>query len=418
VSARAAAPAVALVVLAWVSAGPAPLARALAEAGAPTDFVRDYVTAHARVRRGQVAPPIGEDGNAYAVSIGAPEVVLLGGPYHLHPPPALLPILALVPLGFAGAARAWLALSLVALGALAFGLLSLARPDVRPSPLAILLTFAALVLWPPVLHNLAKGQWSILMAALVTLGFRALERRRPRAAGAWLGAAASLKATPVLLLGYVALRRPRAAATMLAVCALAVGAALLVSGLPPWRDWLGDMPRDVAVWQTWLPNTASLDGLFARLFAGGAFARPLVDAPALARALNAGASLALVGVVVLATHRTATPSRGGDRALAAAWIALVVVLNPLAWTHTAILALPALALLWGLAPPWTLAVALALLSVPRETLAALAGPPPVAPAAAPLLSLHAFALLLIVFTALRCARSAPAPDLERSPAPP
>jgi hypothetical protein len=81
-----------------------------------------------------------------------------------------------------------------------------------------------------------------------------------------------------------------------------------------------------------------------------------------------------------------------------------VLLNPLGWTHTLLLALPALALLHGLASRSTLLVALALMSVPRHTLAALAGPAPTGPAVAPLLSLHAAGLCLLVVTALRLAR--------------
>ena len=124
-----------------------------------------------------------------------------------------------------------------------------------------------------------------------------------------------------------------------------------------------------------------------------------------------------MGAAALATWRRGA-TRDAERALGAAWLALVVLLNPLAWTHTVVLAVPALALLWGQAPPATLALAFALLSVPRQTLAALAGPPPVGPAAAPILSLHAAALLIVFVTALRAARRAPAPDRARSPAPP
>ena len=409
-SARGAALAVAIVAAGWVSAGPAPVLEVLHEAPAPTDFTRDFVSAHARLARGRGAPPlVGEQGNAYAKSIGAPEVALWGAPYYVHPPPAFFPVAALVPLGFACAARAWLALSLAALAALAFGLVALAQPEVTPRPTTIVATFVALALWPPVLHCLAKGQWSIALAAFVTLGWRALERRRSRAAGAWLGAAVSLKVTPALLLGYLALRDRRATATLLAVVAGAVAASAIVSGVEPWRLWVAELPPNVAVWQTWAANTASLNGLFARLFVGGPFARPWLVAPTLARALDLAAAASLVGWTAAVTWRTPA-SRAGDRALGAGWIALVVLVNPLAWTHTATLALPALALLVGVAPPWPLVASFALLSVPRQTLQVLAGPLPVGPATAPLLSLHAAALVVIVVTALRCARSSVVED--------
>jgi hypothetical protein len=394
---------VALLAVGWCSAGLAPLGEATSQALAPTDFARDFVTAHWYRHRGGEGPRTEAEGNAYAAAIGAPEVQPVGAPYYAHPGPALLPTLALVPLGFRGAAAAWLALSLLALAALAVGLAALATPDGRPRAGWVCVTFLALLLWPPTLHNLAKGQWSILLAALLVAGWRALEARRAREAGGWLGAATSLKVSPALLFGYLVLRERRAAATLVAVVLAAGAAALTVTGVGGARAWLVDAQPNVAGWQTWVGNTVSLNGLFARLFAGGPYARPLVAAPAAARALTMVSSLALVAWAAAATWRTPR-SRRADRCLGAAWLALGVLLNPLGWTHTLLLALPALALLHGLASRSTLLVALALMSVPRHTLAALAGPAPTGPAVAPLLSLHAAGLCLLVVTALRLAR--------------
>jgi hypothetical protein len=403
---------VALLAVGWCSAGLAPLGETAAQALAPADFARDYVTAHWYHHRGGDGPRTEEEANAYAAAIGAPQVTPVGAPYFAHPGPALLPTLALLPLGYRGAAVAWLALSLLALGALAWGLVALATPDEPPRARRLCVTFVALFLWPPTLHNLAKGQWSILLAALLVAAWRALEARRGRQAGAWLGAATSLKVSPALLLGYLVFRERRAAATLVAVALAAGAASLTVTGVGGARAWLAEAQPNVAGWQTWVGNTASLNGLVARLFAGGPYARPLVAAPGAARALTMVLSLALVGWAAMATWRT-PPSRRADRCLGAAWLALGVLLNPLGWTHTLLLALPALVLLHGLAPRNTLLVALALMSVPRQTLAALAGPPPTTPAAAPLLSLHAAALLLLVVTALRLATD----DVRMEPAP-
>jgi Glycosyltransferase family 87 len=386
---------VALVAVAWVSAGAAPLRDALGGALAPVDFVRDYVAAHARVHVGRGAAPADEAGNAYAAALGGPTVVLFEGPFHLHPPAALLPVLPLVPLGFAGAALAWLVLSLAALGALAFMLVEILDEARAPTATRVLTAFLLALAWPPVLHNLAKGQWSILLAALMAAGARALTLGRPRAAGVWLGLAASFKATPVLLLAFLVLRHRRAAAAMLTTLVALAAVTLAVNGLAPWRAWLADAPRDVVAWQGWVANTASLNGLPARLFAGGRFARPLLEAPALARALTIGLSGALVLGLAFVTWR-AERSPANERGLFAAWALLSVVLNPLAWSHTLVMALVPAALLVGLVPLWALGVALALLSIPRESLAALAIPVPVAPLRGLVLSLHAAALLFLV----------------------
>jgi hypothetical protein len=400
-----------LVGAAWISAGVVPLAAAVNGLAAPIDFVRDYGAAHARVHGGRGTAPADEAGNDYAAALDAPRVVLLGGPYHLHPPPAQLPSLPLVPLGFRGAAAAWLALSQAALAALAFLLVVTATRSERPPPWLVAGVYLLLVLWPPALHNVAKGQWSIALAALVLAGWHSLERGRHRAAGVWLGLAASVKATPLLLLGYLLLRQRRAAAAMLATLATAGAASLVVSGLAPWRAWLADAPRDVVAWQTWTANTASVGGLFARLLASSGFSRPLVEAPRLPRALTFAVSALALAVVAWRTAgaRAATPptpqDRRDDRRLFAAWTGLVVLLNPLAWSHTLLLALIPLALLVGEAPPWALGAALVVMTIPRETLEALAGPLPVAPLPGLWLSLHAGAVALLVAVALRAPRA-------------
>ncbi|HVZ74120.1 MAG TPA: glycosyltransferase family 87 protein [Polyangia bacterium] len=387
----------ALLAAAWVSAGAAPVRDAVTGAPRPVDFARDYVTAYARVHEGRGAPPEGEAGNTLGATLGAPRVELLGGPYFIHPPPALLLVLPLVPLGFAGAAWAWLALSLVALAALAACLVE-ALDGRRAHAVALTVVLLA---WPPVLHGLAKGQWSLILAALIALGARDLERGRPRAAGVWLGVAASLKATPALLLVYLVVRERRAARAMLATGVGVAALSIAVNGFAPWIAWFTDAPRDVAAWQTWTANTASLAGVVGRLFAGGPFATPLVAAPGLARALTIALSLALVAALALVTRR-APPTREADRATFAAWLALVVVLNPLAWTHTVILALPALAR-FARGPA---ALALVVLSIPRETLLVLAGSIPVQTVPGLALSLHAAALVVFAAVAAKAALSA------------
>jgi hypothetical protein len=386
--------ALALVAAAWASAGAAPFAEALTEASEPIDFTRDYVAARARLDGVSVHDQ--DAGNAYAATIGAPRVVLLGAPYYVHPPTAAFVVTPLAPLGFAGAARAWLALSLAALAALAFVLASVITRSERPSPATLGLVFLLLALWPPVLHNLAKGQWSILLAALIALGWRALERGHARAAGALLGVAASLKATPVLLLGYLALRHRRAAGAMALTLAGVVLASAAAFGLEPWREWVANARPNALAWQTWTANTASLGGLFARLFTGSAFARPVAEVPVAAQALTLGTAALLVAGAVGASRR-AQPS--ADHALFALWAAVAVVVNPLGWTHTTVMALLPLALVARDGASPALLVVLAALAVPRQTLAVLAGPLPVSPGRGLVLSLHAGALLLLIAAA-------------------
>jgi len=77
-------------------------------------------------------------------------------------------------------------------------------------------------------QNLTHGQLSLLVGTFVAAGVADLMQKRDLRAGTWLGLAAALKLTPLLfLLALPLMRRPRAAAMMLAV---AFAAVLLV----PW----------------------------------------------------------------------------------------------------------------------------------------------------------------------------------------
>jgi len=243
-------------------------------------FARDYVTAHARVHLGRGGPPVGESGNDYGRAVGAPRSRLLDGPYFIHPPPALLAILPLVPLGFHGAALAWLALSLLALGVLAFFPRGSGRARRRARHRAGALLALVLLVWPPVLHNLSKGQWSILLAALIAAGGSALARGRPRAAAS---ASASQRAskqrrsscslTSRSATGAPALAMTGTLATAAALSVAANGSASGATGSPtrPATSPLGKVTA----------NTVSLGGALGRLFAGAPTRTPLVAAPRL-----------------------------------------------------------------------------------------------------------------------------------------
>jgi hypothetical protein len=396
----------------WFSSGAVPVRDALAGVRDPADFVRDYVTARVRLEDGRGPPPDGEAANDRGARLGTPRVMLLGGPFHLHPPPGLLPVLAVAWLPWHAAARAWALLSLAAVAWLAWSLESIRRPERPPGPLRLGLVAALLVLWPPTLHCLEKGQWSIWLAALLAAGFRALERDRPIRAGALFGAAASLKATPLVLFGLLLARSRRAAAAMAATVVALALAATAVVGLAPWRAFLADAPRDVAAWATWLANTASLDGVLARLWTASPFSRPLAVAPGLARAAFALTEAALLAAAIAVGWRQWSSARrsGAGEPLgacwSAAWLALPVLLNPLGWTHVVVMLLVPIVVALrdgGAATRAVALAALAALSIPRQTLFAWAGPMPVPPLRGLVLGVHAFAALAL-YVALLAAR--------------
>jgi hypothetical protein len=397
---------------AWISAGHHPFVIALEGARSPTDFTRDYVSARALSRGEPLSQLDGARGNAEAVSVGAePVIILENSPFHLHPPPASLPLRLLVPLGFRGASAVWLGLSILALGALARLLVGIvarvAEPPVGPFPL-----FALLLLWPPTLTNFQLGQWSAILAALVAAGYSAWDADRRQRGAVWIAIATALKLTPDALFPFIALRDKRAAATFASTVAAAMVLALpLGGGFDAWFAFLHSTAPNVTHWLTWWHNTLSIHGLFARYLVGAHFARPLAEAPHAARALAWLVDAALV-LTALAATRAASGrkhDRGVEGCVFAMWGVLAVVLNPLAWTHYALLlALPA-ALVWrataDAATPLSprtraqvrgaLGAAIVGLTVPKETILFFARPFPSAPVKAPLLSLHLFAALLL-----------------------
>jgi hypothetical protein len=320
-------------------------------------------------------------------------------------------MLLLSPLSFNAASAVWLALSLAALVWLAAKLLRAATPEHphRPSVVGVATLTGVLLLWPPVLHNLEKGQWSILLAAMVASAWRSTSSGsggvRPGRAGLWIGAAASLKVMPATVLPFFIARHRAAAWTALAALVVISAATLPLTGASPWLIFVEQSSANVAALETWYANTASLHGLLARLFVGGPFARPLVHSPTLGRALQLTTDGALLAVAAIATWR-AKRGTPGERPLFALWATLAVLLNPLAWAHTAVLlALPFAILFGGDERPRRralLAAALVLLSIPKETLYRLAGPPPSSGLSALFLSLHALGALILFVVAAQC----------------
>jgi len=391
-------------------AGTLPEVVEVALAGRATDFTRGFVAARWVAEGRPLGALDGPAGNAQAAQVGADPVDVPCGPFYLNPPPALLLPRALLPLGYRWAARAWLALSVAAAWALGSILLALGRRSDRlPPPHLAAVATLAILLWPPTTRNVIVGQWSLLLAALLALGWWCRERGAEHALGGVVGAATVIKLGPAALLGYLALRRARllvsAAAVALGLCALAWP---LTGGWEAWRAFFRDGPPDVLCWQTFVDNTGSLRGLLARALVGDALVRPLVHAPGLARALHLAAALLLVGGAALVTwRRRRLPPDADDGPVLALWATLIPLVGPLSWSHYPLfLLLPAVLVA---RPPSSagvrraVAVAVVALSIPRGALFVAAAPLPYAPSRSWLLGLHALGGLLLYAAAARAA---------------
>jgi hypothetical protein len=373
--------------------------RELANARLAEDFVRDFVAARWLTDGHRIEDLDAAAGNALAVQLGAEPVLVRGGPFHLHPPPATLPVLPLVPLGFRAAAAVWMLLSIGAGFVLVRVLLGLfRRSPALPSVRETLPPLALLLVWPPTVFNLAFGQWSLLLAALVALGWRALERGAPRSAAGAFATAVAFKSTPALLFGYLALRaRPVGVMAAAGLAALTAVAWPFCGGAAAWRVFLRDGPLDVRVWESWPHNTVSIRGIFARLLVGDRFVQAPFHNPTLAGALSVGVSLGLIGAATFLTARR--PRNAGDGPAFAMWAALIALLNPLSWVHNALfLLLPAVLVARDTRRRGrrvAVAAGLALLTIPFDTLWRLLGDLPFAASRAWLLGVHAAGALLI-----------------------
>jgi hypothetical protein len=369
-----------------LSAGAMPWRQAAAGAFRPPDLAQDI--AAAQMFASGVDP--------YEVGVQAVQAHMLGipveagYPYFPHPPLAVVLTWPIADLPFNSAALIWFAGSLALLFALAVLLAEVVSgKDVGgkgggPSTSTTMTIFLLLLAWPPVLYNLEKGQWSIIVALLLALSWRSLQRAQSAAAGACVGAAAAVKIFPVLLAGYLLPRSPRAVVWAFVVGAIATLVPLMWMGPLALPAFIRQSQGNVSYWETWPAVTYSIHGAAARLFTGGKWAQPLVNVPMLTRSLVAVAGIALAGFAMVITGRERLPDdREGARF--AAWTILLVTLNPLAMGHNGVvLALPiflaarALALERRVWPRVAWALGVALVSIPRQTIVSLA-PVPVAP---------------------------------------
>ena len=348
---------------------------------APPDFAQDL--AAARV--------FASNQNPYEVGIAREHADLMklgadkGYQHFPHPPLLFLLVLPMAGLTLAGAAAVWAGISLGLLFILATLLAESYTASSggkhRANVAIVLVIFGALLAWPPVLYNLAKGQWSILIALLLALSWRFFARGQHRSAAATIGLASAVKLFPALLGVYVLVRTPRAVAWMIIAVIAALGVPLLWMGPQTIWTFVQQSQANLTYWETFPAVTYSIHGVLARLMVGGQWAHPLGHAPMVARALDVLLALILI-IIATSALRRHDNGREDEGARFAAWVALLVVLNPLAMAHSGvILALPILLVAQALSsdervwPKLAWAVGVVLVSIPGHTLIFLASDP-------------------------------------------
>ena len=364
-----------------LSSGWQPWVDAVGGAFIPTDIAQDVAAARLFNQRVDPYGPVIREMHGTVVSLPANETF----PYFPHPPFSLIVSWGLAFGSYQTAALIWFSASVALLLVLSGLVVELWLPPAGSSvPLSsVLLVFGILLCWPPVLYNLEKGQWSILLAVLVALGGRALVQRQDSAGAVWLAAAASVKVFPVVLGGYLLLRSRRALAWFIASGLALTALPLLRIGFDAFPAFVRQSQMNMPFWETFPSVTFSLHGALARLLIGGPWAHPLVSAPIISKFIEL---IVVVPLLALATQATLRSTANGDTLLPfAAWVTMLPVLNPQSLGHNGVLlVLPIVIALRALQADrrtwlralWALSVVL--VSIPRQTTWRLA-PPPIDP---------------------------------------
>ena len=328
-----------LMLLVASSAGIVPWRDAIAGAFSPPDFAQD-------IAAGRI---LAANGDPYAANFAATHAQVLGipstdgYPYLPHPPLVIALSWPFAGMTFGAAALSWFAGSLACAFVLAIVLSGFARSQTGfslPRLPEALLCFGGLLVWPPVLYNLEKGQFSILIAMLIALGWVSLTRRGCRAGGICIGLAAALKLFPALLGLYLMIRHRRAAIWFVITGVAATMLPLFWLGWRAVPEFIAQAAGNLSYWQTWPAVTYSLRGLAARVLIGSNWSLAVMHAPQAATAIVMVSSTVLIAIAVHATLRHAS-REDSDDLLFAIWSILLLPLNPLAMGHNGVLlALP------------------------------------------------------------------------------
>lgn len=234
----------------------------------------------------------------------------------------------------------WQIVSLLAVAGSLVLCVRLARPAGGGARAAALLAALLLPLGLPTFVVAHHGAVSSVFVFLLLLCFERLQRGRDRSAGVLLAVACGIKALPVLLLPYLALkRRWRALFTALAAGALLLGLSILVVGWKIHWEFVTQIAPQVGLAThsglgfdaVYHPENQSLNGFLSRLLCpeGGC-----------------GIVIALAGLALIVPVAWRAGRRRAIDGAELAWIAVLLLLvSPITWIHHLVLVhLPAIVL--------------------------------------------------------------------------
>ena len=261
-----------------------------------------------------------------------------------HPPTLGLLLAPLAALDYRSAAATWLVIEIACLAvAIAFVLRIASAPR---SPLLLGAVVLALLVWEPIGADLYLGQVTIPIMLLTAAMVRALQTHRRWLAGALLGGALLLKPVTWPLLVAVLLRRDwrTAAATVvtgllgLVIAGWCIGLDRLLhygwTALPAVsRQYQGGL-GNISIWAF---GHHLFRGFRATFGTAGTtvpvIGPPLIPAAGWETVVAPGGALVLLAIAVWATRRLSYEFG------LALMLCLSIVVNPLAWSHSLVLAI-------------------------------------------------------------------------------
>lgn len=308
-----------------------------------SDLTQDYIAAQALRTHHSIYREFGRE-EMHAMLPGADQLYQIHDTMmNFHPPFTALLFVPFTFLNYTTAALLWSLISCALYAWIGVVLVRDMRLRVPRHTIPVLVGLA--LCWFPFQTHIAFGQFSLLIAACVVGCWRLLRQRHDAAAGILLGMACLIKLFPGLLFLYLLLRK-RWHALASGLATLAVGGALILAfvGVDDTLTYfLVIAPQDVRDYLL-LPRNASLSSAIQKLLVQGAWIEPLMNVPGVASWLALLGSLALLGGLAAHLWHVPAAETGDTHAFALVCVSMLL-LSPITWEHSFVLALLPVAVL-------------------------------------------------------------------------